>query len=100
MAYIDTKHLGKCETCRHYRTGGCDTWCENGECYSPNMSKIPIADVEKVKHGEWLMCLTDEPWQKGYHGRCSVCGAIYSYNISKMPKRCDNCDAKMDGGKK
>jgi uncharacterized protein (DUF983 family) len=59
----------------------------------------PIADVVEVKHGEWLMCLSDEPWRKGYHGRCSECGAFYTYNINKMPRRCDNCDAKMDGGK-
>lgn len=46
--YIDTKYLFKCETCRHHRSGSCDTWCENGEAYSPNMSKIPTADVVEV----------------------------------------------------
>ena len=46
--YIDAEHLFKCETCRHHRSGGCDTWCENGECYSPDMSKIPTADVAEV----------------------------------------------------
>lgn len=46
--YIDTKYLFKCETCRHHRSGSCDTWCENGEVYSPNMSKIPTADVVEV----------------------------------------------------
>ena len=55
------------------------------------------ADFVEVKHGEWLMCLSDDPWRKGYHGRCSECGAFYTYNINKMPRRCDNCDAKMDG---
>lgn len=46
MAYIDTNELFKCETCRHcigeYK---CDTYCDSGECYSPNMSKLPTADV-------------------------------------------------------
>ena len=46
--YIDTKYLFKCETCRHHRSDSCDTWCENGEVYSPNMSKIPTADVVEV----------------------------------------------------
>lgn len=55
------------------------------------------ADYVEVKRGEWLMCLTDEPWRKGYHGRCSECGALYTYNINKMPRRCDGCDALMDG---
>ena len=51
MAYIDTKYLGKCETCRHcigeYK---CNTHCDSGECYSPNMFKIPTADVVEVRH--------------------------------------------------
>jgi hypothetical protein len=47
--YIDTKHLFKCETCRHYTEGrGCNTFCDCGECYSPNMNKIPNADVVEV----------------------------------------------------
>ena len=46
--YIDIKYLGQCETCRHHRSGKCDTWCECGECYRPDVSKIPIADVVKV----------------------------------------------------
>jgi hypothetical protein len=46
--YIDIKYLGQCETCRHHRSGKCDTWCECGECYRPDVSKIPIADVVEV----------------------------------------------------
>lgn len=46
MPYIDTKYLFKCETCRHFVYGhGCNTFCDSGECYSPNMNKIPTADV-------------------------------------------------------
>lgn len=45
MAYIDTKYLGKCETCRRLTSGGCNTYCDHGEEYSPNLSKIPVADV-------------------------------------------------------
>jgi hypothetical protein len=44
MAYIDTKYLGKCETCRHHRSGSCNTFCDCGEEYSPDLSKIPTAD--------------------------------------------------------
>ena len=46
--YIDAKYLGTCETCRHHGHGGCDTWCDHGECYQPNLSKIPTADVVEV----------------------------------------------------
>lgn len=50
MAYIDTKYLGKCETCRHHRSGTCNTFCDCGEEYSPDLSKIPTTDV--VPKGE------------------------------------------------
>ncbi len=48
MPYIDTKYLGKCETCRHHSNSGCNTYCDHGEEYSPNLSKIPTADVVEV----------------------------------------------------
>ena len=48
MAYIDTKHLFKCETCRSMRSGECTSFCDSGECYSPDISKIPAADVVEV----------------------------------------------------
>lgn len=48
MDYINTENLFKCETCRRYRGGKCLAWCESYECYSPNMKKIPTADVVEV----------------------------------------------------
>jgi hypothetical protein len=48
MAYIDTKYIGECETCRHHKSGKCDTWCDGGESYQPDMTKIPTADVVEV----------------------------------------------------
>ena len=43
--YIDIQYLFKCETCRHcigeYK---CNAYCDSGECYSPNMTKIPTAE--------------------------------------------------------
>ena len=48
MAYINTEHLFKCETCRRYKGGKCLAWCESGECYSLDMTKIPTADVVEV----------------------------------------------------
>ena len=52
MAYIDTKYLFECETCRHHLSGKCDTWCDHGEEYIPVMTKIPTANVEEVKHAK------------------------------------------------
>ena len=46
--YIDTNYLFKCPTCRHFDGDECDTFCDSYECYSPDMSKIPTADVVEV----------------------------------------------------
>ena len=50
---------------------------------------------KEEQQGYWLIPLNNEPWRKGYHGKCSICGYTYSYNTNKMPKRCDGCDSKM-----
>lgn len=55
------------------------------------------ADVAPVRHGEWLMPLTDEPWRIGYFCRCSVCKKINNGHTLKTPCFCENCGAKMDG---
>ena len=46
--YIDTNYLFICQTCRHFDGEECDTFCDSYECYSPDMSKIPTADVVEV----------------------------------------------------
>ena len=46
--YIDVDQLFRCDTCHHHRSGKCDTWCENGESYRPDVSIIKTADVAPV----------------------------------------------------
>lgn len=46
--YISTEYLGKCETCRNLGSRGCNTYCDHGEEYRPNLTKIPTADVVEV----------------------------------------------------
>jgi DNA-directed RNA polymerase subunit RPC12/RpoP len=58
------------------------------------------ADVEKIRHGEWLYN-TDDFTPKM---RCSSCGynkpLLAGENIKQEPNNyCPNCGAKMDGGK-
>lgn len=61
--YISTEYLGECETCRHC-VGGikCNTYCDHGEEYSPNLAKIPTADVVEVV-------------------RCKDCMHCFSYDV-------------------
>ena len=61
----------------------------------------PTADVEEVKHGEWIYN-TDDFTPKM---RCSVCGynkpLVAGENVEQQPSDyCNNCGAKMDGGKR
>ena len=91
MPYIDTKYIGKCETCRHHSDSGCDTWCDCGECYQPNMSKIPTADVVEVRHGTWTL-------HKNGSGTCDQCHftqrGVWDYD--NWQRYCGCCGAKMD----
>ena len=91
MAYVDTKYLFKCETCRHCIGDiKCYTLCDHGEMYIPDISKIPAADVEEVKHGEWI--------EDGEYQICSVCGEEHHWDEYRATY-CEDCGAKMDGGK-
>ena len=97
MNYINTAYLFKCQTCRHFRSDECNTFCENGECYSPNMRMIPTADVVEVKHGKYVYSSTDDKWH------CSECFAERPRNNGEIPYSdiycCYKCGAIMDGGK-
>lgn len=55
--------------------------------FARDIESIPAADVEEVRHGEWL---EDNKWQP-----CSECHK----RGKKSWKYCPNCGAKMDGKK-
>lgn len=63
------------------------------------LEKEPTADVEEVKHGEWVTVYSEN----GYHKECSVCGSRWMLDskehVCKETKRCYECGAKMDGRK-
>lgn len=61
-----------------------------------DIERIPAANVEPVRHGEWVDC-GDE---YGSYARCSVCGAEYTNWDADCARTdfCPNCGAKMDGG--
>lgn len=55
------------------------------------IEEAPTADVEEVRHGEWLPQIVSgvKAWD------CSECKTLGSPHW----KRCPICEAKMDGGK-
>lgn len=55
---VDTKEFFKCETCRHQKYYGCNTFCDAGEGYSPDVSKLTAVDaVEVVRCKDCLWAL-------------------------------------------
>lgn len=60
-----------------------------------DLKSIPPADVEEVRHGEWI-----DTHHGGIHGdtiyRCSVCGNEREAYLDEE-NYCPNCGAKMDG---
>ena len=64
------------------------------------LNKLPAADVEEVKHGEWEnMNEIDSAYVNTY--RCSACGTTFW--IDERPEDanynyCPNCGAKMGKG--
>lgn len=60
------------------------------------LSSLPTADVEEVKHGEWIRGgIWGDTGSVEY--KCSVCRET-TYDADLLP-RCPHCGAKMDGGK-
>ena len=57
-----------------------------------DVDMLPIADVVEVKHGEWIECSNE------LNKYCSVCKKVHG-TIYEKPPFCENCGAKMDGGK-
>lgn len=58
------------------------------------IDKQPTADVEKVKHGEWIIS------SDGYYPFCSNCRYEPPFIIGKDMRTpiCPKCGAKMNGG--
>ena len=61
------------------------------------LEEMPEADVEVVRHGTWLEKFADDLW----YYECPFCD--YGYCVSKKdehkPKYCEECGARMNGGK-
>lgn len=62
------------------------------------LDEIPAADVEPVRHGEWIPITTPFTTNRRVsRWRCSECREVV-YN--KQSNYCPKCGTKMDGGNK
>ena len=62
------------------------------------VKEAPSADVEEVKHGEWIEHFSYGCW----HYDCPFCddGFATKEKCKTKPNYCGNCGAKMDGERK
>lgn len=72
----------------------------NGNAIRYEIKCAPTVDAEPVRHGKWIEWNgMDIPENHGRH-KCSICGEFAikpKYGEEILTKRCNNCDAKMDG---
>jgi NADH pyrophosphatase NudC (nudix superfamily) len=64
-----------------------ERWKPESE-FANMIDATPTADVEEVRHGEWIAYGLMNP-------QCSLC---HKYNYEKS-RFCPHCGARMDGGK-
>lgn len=65
------------------------------------ITQVPAADVEPVRHGQWLR--TDDDWNSLTTFQCTVCGEEFCFEIDEDIELlnynyCPNCGAKMRAG--
>ena len=63
------------------------------------VKSLPAADVEPVRHGEWLR--TDDDWNSLATIQCSVCGGEWCFEVDEDVQLlgynyCPGCGCKMD----
>lgn len=63
------------------------------------LMRIQTADVEPVRHGEWLR--TDDDWSSLVTIQCSACGGEWCFEIDEDVQLlgynyCPGCGCKMD----
>lgn len=84
---VHEKHGGVCK-----KTG---TYCNLGACVYEDLKEFEV-----VRYGKWIEWNgMDIPENHGRH-KCSICGEFAikpKYGEEILTKRCNNCDAKMDG---
>lgn len=69
------------------------------DCIAIEIEGLPAADVEPVRHGQWLR--TDDDWSSLVTIQCSACGGEWCFEVDEdvqLPgyNYCPGCGCKMD----
>ena len=86
------------DECERFPDGYCD-WGFGRQNIQDVIASVPAADVEPVRHGEWLR--TDDDWSSLVTIQCSVCGGEWCFEIDEDVQLlgynyCPGCGCKMD----
>ena len=86
----------KCETCLYNKN--CQYLAKHPTHIVEDCTAYKdAANFVEMKHGEWIIPVTKEPWKEGFVGMCTNCGYT-NLHTKKAPKFCEECGTKMDGG--
>ena len=88
------------DVCESYSDGYCN-WGFGRKNINDVIDGVPAADVEPVRHGEWLR--TDDDWSSLVTIQCSVCGGEWCFEVDEDVQLlgynyCPGCGCKMDLG--
>lgn len=86
------------DVCESYSDGYCN-WGFGRKNINDVIDGVPAADVEPVRHGEWLR--TDDDWSSLVTIQCSVCGGEWCFEVDEDVQLlgynyCPGCGCKMD----
>lgn len=86
------------DVCESFPDGYCD-WGFGRQNIRDVIASVPAADVEPVRHGEWLR--TDDDWSSLVTIQCSACGGEWCFEIDEDVQLlgynyCPGCGCKMD----
>ena len=104
MQLIDMRTMWDCPTCSHNVPKGCKMFCDVGESYRPDASKLKIVDPESLRpKGQWVMDKLEigNPYDANSTmvvdiGSCSCCD--YRCEMLPIMNYCPNCGADMREG--
>ena len=89
---IDVESLFNCYTCYHMQNGQCNTFCDAGESYRPDINKLEIIEAEPVRHGQWKFVGLDETLYADIY-KCSRCSR--KITVSNNHKKTKNVVSKL-----
>lgn len=86
------------DVCESYSDGYCN-WGFGRKNINDVIDGVPAADVEPVRHGEWLR--TDDDWSSLVTIQCSACGGEWCFEVDEDAQLqgynyCPGCGCKMD----